>query len=91
MLFMVIEKFKNGDEIPITDASYIATTDSDGKFSIKVPNGDYVAAADFYRVEHRKFHYHYFWRVPFSATGNEMKIALDTTNMNAKVTIDDAK
>ena len=79
----------NSDEIPITDADYFATTDADGRFSVKIPNGEYVAAVDFIRDETEIFRYHYYWRVPFTANGGEKKIAFDPTNVQSTYKIMD--
>jgi hypothetical protein len=73
------------DEISMTDVDYFATTGADGKFSVKVPNGEYIVTADFMRVEFEKLRYHYYWRVPFTASGGEKRIDLNRMNVQAVV------
>lgn len=87
--FIKKEKFnKSGsDEIAMTDVDYFATTDADGKFSVRLPKGEYIAAADFKREkssEYRTFYEHYYWRVPF--TTETKNISLNNSNMQFKMT-----
>lgn len=71
--FIKKEKFESlkNSEITIADADYFTTTDADGKFSVKVPNGEYVAVADYTEND-----IPFIWRVPFIASGGEKQIPM---------------
>lgn len=80
------EKAANS-EISIADTDYFATSDADGKFSVKIPNGEYTAAADVAGQDGYGDPVNYQWRVPFTANGGEKKLSLNNLNGQRKITL----
>ena len=63
-------------------ADFSTTTDADGKFSVKVPEGFYIVVA---QADRRTFDGtdHYKWKVLVSAAGPDKKVSLNNTNLFA--------
>lgn len=60
----------------------IATTDADGKFSLKIPKaGKYVIAATSNRTVTGERTEAYFWLVPVEAKGAPMKVTMSNNNL----------
>lgn len=68
------------DEIELVAPDAMSSTSAEGKFTAKVPNGEYIVIADASRAANKQIEY-YHWKLPLTVSSEKNNIILNNQNL----------